>query len=475
MSGWRSISVGATTGEANKALRMQAATSPKSASLCRLNIMLFACVGVFMVVSGYYSFLIPAWEANDELDHVANIEYQVKQFGTFMPIAYERWHETHQPPLYYWVGAAWQRLLGLPAFKVSFPPWRATKPENDKLIFAHEKFDAVQVQQATALHKLRLLAAILGGITVALTFWICYSLTEDWRFSASATLVAALHPKFMMLSAAVTNDSLAILLGSALLLLCLRHISARSDRGRLLLAVGIGLTAGSGILTKLNLLPLIVFLIPATAFLSSSRWQRKGVDFVMIALSALLVCGCWLFHNRVRYGDWLAMQASTEWLTRQIPISMRAGSFFDLERSLNFIPQTLFRTFWYNGGFNQLVAPFAIYWLLWLIAGICFAQTFKAQLTNTCARLSLKNGLLVWLAAVAGLLAVLIIAHNSSQAEGRLAFPALPAFAVLLTSGCEAYFTDTKLRRLGLLLWPGIILLLDIYVFARFVLPHRQL
>ena len=475
MSGWRSISVAATTGEATKALRMQAATSPKPASLCRLNIILIGCVGVFLLLSGYYSFLIPAWEANDELDHVANIEYQVKHFGTFMPIAYGRWHETHQPPLYYWIAATWQRLLGIPAFKVSFPPWRATKPENDKLIFAHEKFDAIQVQQAIVLHKLRLLAPILGGITVALTFWICYCLTEDWRFSASATLAAALHPKFMILSAAVTNDSLAMLLGSALLLLCLRHISARSDRGRLLLAVGMGLTAGLGILTKLNLLPLIVFLIPATVFASSSRWQRKSVDCVIIALSALLVCGCWLFHNRVRYGDWLAMQASTDWLTRQIPRSMRTASFFDLERSLNFIPQTLFRTFWYNGGFNQLVAPFAIYWLLWLIAGVCFAQAFKTQLTNTSPRLSLKNGLLVWLAAVAGLLAVLIIAHNSSQAEGRLAFVALPAFAVLLTSGSEAYFKGTKLRRLGLLLWPGIILLLDIYVFARFVLPHRQL
>jgi hypothetical protein len=153
---------------------------------------------------------------------------------------------------------------------------------------------------------------------------------------------------------------------------------------------------------------------------------------------------------------------------------MKAASVFDLERTLNVIPQTLFRTFWYDGGFNQLVTPFAIYWLLWLVAGICFAQAFKSQLANT-GRLALKNALLVWLAALSGLLAVLAIAHNSAQAEGRLGFVALPAFAVLLTSGSEAYFNGTNLRRLGLLLWPGIILLLDIYVFARFVLPHRQL
>ena len=453
---------------------MHASTSSKPASLGRLHLALLTCLGVFLFASGSHSLLIPAWEANDELDHVANIEYQVKHFGTFMPIEYGRWHETHQPPLYYWLGAIWQRLLGIAAFDVSFPPWRATKPENDKLIFAHDRFNAVQAQQALVLHKLRLLAPLLGAITVALTFWICYSLTEDCLFSMSATLLAGLHPKFLILSAAVTNDTLAILVGSALLLLCLRYTSTSRDRDRLLLALGIGLTAGLGILTKLTLLPLILLLIPVAVFTCPSRWKQKSADCVLITLSALLTGGWWLVHNRTLYGDWLATRASTDWLVRQIPISMKAASVFDLERTLNVIPQTLFRTFWYDGGFNQLVTPFAIYWLLWLVAGICFAQAFKSQLANT-GRLTLKNALLVWLAALSGLLAVLAIAHNSAQAEGRLGFVALPAFAVLLTSGSEAYFNGTNLRRIGLLLWPGIILLLDIYVFARFVLPHRQL
>jgi hypothetical protein len=95
---------------------------------------------VYLLLTASYSFMIPAWEANDELDHVANIQYEVEHFGSFMPIAYGQWHETHQPPLYYWIGAAWQRMLRIPAFTISFPPWRATKPENDKLVFAHNKF-----------------------------------------------------------------------------------------------------------------------------------------------------------------------------------------------------------------------------------------------------------------------------------------------------------------------------------------------
>ncbi|CAN5478223.1 hypothetical protein BH20VER3_BH20VER3_08550 [soil metagenome] len=420
--------------------------------------------------------MIPAWEANDELDHVANIEYEVRHFGTFIPIDYGRWHETHQPPLYYWIGAIWQRMLGITSFTPSFPPWRATKPENDKLVFAHEKFDAVQRSQALSLHKLRLLSPILGLITVALTFSICRSLTCDQLFAASATFIVALHPKFLILSAAITNDSLAVLVGSTLLLLTIRYVS--DNRGTWhhhLLALGIGLTAGAGVLTKLNLLPLIGILISIAVFLAPSGWRGKLADSLIIVLVGLLVCGWWLFHNRALYGDWLAMRASSDWLALRLPKTMKPVPFYDVERFLNFVPQTLFRTFWYNGGFNQLVAPFAIYCVLWWLAAVSLAQAFKVQIISKESTLSTQHLSLLWAATLAGAVAVLLIAQQTFQAEGRIAFVALPAFAVLLTSGSQAYFRGTRFHWLGLSLWPLVMLLFNAYVLLRFILPHRQL
>ena len=451
--------------------------SSEPARTRRLRVVLITSGLAFLLLTGCYSYMIPAWETNDELDHVANVEYEVRHFGTFIPIAYDRWHETHQPPLYYWIAATWQRMLGIQAFKVSFPPWRATKPENDKLVFAHEKFDSVQRDQALALHRIRLLAPILGLITVGITFLICCSLTHDRLFAVSATFITALHPKFLVLSAAVTNDSLAVLIGSLLLLLAISYVSTQQNRWPrcLFLALAIGVTAGAGILTKLNLIPLICFIIPAAVLLAPYGWRKKTISCLVIIISSLLICGWWLLHNQTHYGDCLAIRASSDWLAARLPRTMQPVSFFDLERFLNFVPQTLFRTFWYNGGFNQLAAPFAFYCVLWFLAAISLGEAFKSQFLRKGSASTTGHGILLWLAAFAGIVAVLLIARQTFQAEGRIAFVALPAFAILLTSGSQAYFGDTRIRWLGLSLWPLTLLLLNGYVFYRFVLPHSQL
>lgn len=430
----------------------------------------------FLLLATSYSLVIPAWEANDELDHVANIEYAVKHFGSFIPIAHGRWHETHQPPLYYWIGAAWQRMLAMPAFAIHFPPWRATRPENGKLIFAHDRFDAVQRGQAIALHKLRLLSPLLGTITVGLTVLISWMLTRNPLFTCSSSLLVVLHPKFLILSAVITNDSLAVLVGSALLLLSLCYISAQSGTWqRPLLSLGIGLAAGAAVLTKLNLLPLIGLLIPTTLFLSPHGPRQKIADSMIVLGSGLLVCGWWLMHNYVVYGDWLAVRASNDWLARQIPKTIRPVSFFNVERFLNFVPRTLFQTFWYNGGWNQLVAPFAVYGVLWWLAAVSLSEAFRLRLKKTGSGLNIKHLSLLWTSALAGILTVLIIAQQTYQAEGRVAFVALPAFAALLTLGSQAYFAGTPVAWLGLSLWPLAIILLDIYVLICFVLPLRGL
>jgi len=430
---------------------------------------------VYLLLTASYSFMIPAWEANDELDHVANIQYEVEHFGSFMPIAYGQWHETHQPPLYYWIGAAWQRMLRIPAFTISFPPWRATKPENDKLVFAHNKFTTTQQEQAHKLHRIRLLSPVLGTVTVAICYLLCLRLGFGSLFAASATFLVAFHPKFLILSAVISNDSLAILLGTAFLLAVVSFVSNqnRDWQSCIALSLGAGLLAGAGILTKLNLLPLFGLLFPAALFLADYRWSQKAASLLISAVATLLVCGAWLVHNRTEYGDWLAVRASSDWLAARLPKTLRPASILDVDRFLEFVPATLFRTLWYNGSFNQLVAPFAHYGVLWFLAAISFGQAFRTQLIDRSAAPD-KRIILIWIAAVAGILAVLLIARQTTQAEGRIAFISLSAFAILLTSGCQSYFSHSRLAWLGLLFWPMTIVLFDIYIFGRFVLPHWQ-
>src|SRR5437867_858743 len=70
---------------------------------------------LYLGLTTLYSLWTPAWEANDEPDHVANVEYFF-QHREIIPLRSEFWHETHQPPLYYVLCATWQRFLGIPAF-----------------------------------------------------------------------------------------------------------------------------------------------------------------------------------------------------------------------------------------------------------------------------------------------------------------------------------------------------------------------
>src|SRR5437868_1212863 len=176
----------------------------------------------YLVITLAYAFLIPAWEANDEMDHVANIEYILQQKRS-VPLRWQSWHETHQPPFYYWLGAVWQRFLSIPAFTPA-ELTRTTGPmtaPNLQLAYLHT-YTPDQRKAAIALHKLRLLSTLFGLGTVALTYIAALHLTQQGELAASAAGLVAFLPKFTVISASVTNDSLAVMLSSLGLVLALR-------------------------------------------------------------------------------------------------------------------------------------------------------------------------------------------------------------------------------------------------------------
>ncbi len=171
----------------------------------------------------------------------------------------------------------------------------------------------------------------------------------------------------------------------------------------------------------------------------------------------------------------MAERASNAWLASTLPRTIQPVSYFDTERFLNFVPQSLFQTLWYNGGWNQNIAPFGIYFVLWCIAAACLFETCKAQFLIPKPCLTLSKSLCLWSSASGGILAVFIIARQATQAEGRIALPALSAFAILLTFGSRALFRGTRLSWLSLWLWPLALTLFNLYVIFTFVLPICQL
>lgn len=443
--------------------------------LRRHALLLTVCL-VYLGIALTYSHMTGAWEANDEMDHVANTEYIV-QHRTLYPLRIEKWHETHQPPLYYMVEAAWQRLLKIPPFTPSHPATtRPTVNDDPVLVYTHV-YDREEYAAAAALHKLRLLSVMFGLITVLLTYAAGRLVTRDEDLAVASAAFVALLPRFDVVSSVFTNDALVIALCSLGLVIALayrRYASAKTQLG-LPLVFAFGMTAGAALLTKLNSVPVMSLLLGYILM-----WPKK--DFAMRCRNAAVaivgfaaVAGWWLLRNYRMTGDPLGQAGVTEWLNSVLPGNVFIVSWTDSERFLNFVPARLVRSFWYQGGWNQFFAPFGINFFLSCLAAISIFGVCKAllnggqQISKGDSKISL-----LFAAAVTGFGTVFLLAKAIGQGEGRIAYVGLSAFAILCVVGMtEALGVSPARVRYAIAFWPTVLFLFNLYVFFCFILPLR--
>jgi 4-amino-4-deoxy-L-arabinose transferase-like glycosyltransferase len=438
-------------------------------------------LALYLLIAGAYSVMVPAWEANDEAAHVSYVEYIVRH-GDIPLIAAGNGTESHQAPLYYLVESLWQRALQVPAF---YPDPQARSASQTAtasspgLLLSHN-YTPDQRTHAVYDHELRVLSLLLGLCTLVCTYGIGWSATRNTDVALVSTAFVALLPKFDVVSAAVTNDAMVIPLCSLALLLFLRYFRApdSASHQRHVLAALMGLTLGAAALTKSNSLPLVPILIFGI-YIVGAPWSRRSVDVAIAAAAFLATSGWWFVRNYMLYGDILAQHATNTYLQKLIPGLVAPVPWSDTERFLDFVPNNLMHTVWYDGGWNQFQAPspftaalsyLAIVALIDVILGLVRGGSFGE------ARNSRRIGLALALTVLAGLAAVLAVAQDSTQAEGRVAYIGLSAFAVLVITGTvNSVGRSWRVRAALLALWPLLLSLFNLYVFTHFVLPFRHL
>jgi hypothetical protein len=122
------------------------------------------------------------------------------------------------------------------------------------------------------------------------------------------------------------------------------------------------------------------------------------------------------------------------------------------------------------------VLPFGINLFLSLLAAICCFAALRALLRGgTFIRQRDPNVLLLMGCCLMALAAIYIIARSTTQAQGRLAYVGLSAFAIVAVLGAAEAFSRDRLGRISLAMWPILLLALNGYVFLRFVIPFRAL
>jgi D-alanyl-D-alanine carboxypeptidase (penicillin-binding protein 5/6) len=115
--------------------------------------------------------------------------------------------------------------------------------------------------------------------------------------AAAAVALVALNPMLLTMSGSVQNDALALALGSLTLYLALTRLDTRPT---IRAAVGIGVVAGLAVLTKLS----AIAVVPAIAVWLVWRHRRAALRPLAAFLGAMIVTsGWWFVRNAVLYGD----------------------------------------------------------------------------------------------------------------------------------------------------------------------------
>ncbi len=454
-----------------------------------------ATILLFLLLGLAYSLMVPPFETPDEIYHYAFARHLAA--GNPLPVQSDDvqgpWEqEGSQAPLYYmavgWLTSGidqsdFAAISTLnPRANIGDPLFPGNK---NRMLYSAA---ALPLQGANlALHIGRWFSLLLG----ALTLWLTY-LTARLAFARPrllplfTLLLVASIPQFIFISVSLSNDNL-IITASAAVVYWLARLLAKPTRGaepakavspsvapgaqmgtpKLYLWewLVLGLLLGVAALSKLQGLGL--FLLSALAVLILA-WTRRDVwlplrAFLPVALPAVALAGWWYWRNYTLYGDWSGVgHLLANNGLRSHPLTL--AGFWQEFRGLRY-------SFWGLFGWFNLLLPTWIYTFLDIVTVVAVAGLLFAAPRRVTAIFKTPYGrvrllVLLWAALSIALIFYWISQANGSQ--GRLLFPAMSAFAILLSLGLDAWLRrlSARWRLATFLVLPGLLFACSLFVLT---------
>ncbi len=398
---------------------------------------LFVLVSVFLLMATILCFANPLFESTDEIRHYRFIRVLITEKR--LPVQGEEplRAQSHHPPLYYTLSAilsAWVPSEHTGQFDQPLNPyWGYRNWEvgvDNKLQYWHAPAERRSVDNIAA-YIPRLLNVVLGAMTVALTFALSLRVWPASRLLALApAALVALNPQFIYLSAAINNDVISGLLGTALLYACLVLLQDGLSKG---VTLWLGILFGLGVLSKIHLAafaPVIVLAVGIAVWRqrileNGKSWWVHGLKACgLIFVIAGLMTGWWFVRNFILYGDLTGMNRLNElWGGRQA-----SGNFWALQQGLPY----LWSSMWGRFGYGQIPLPSVFYSATGIFCAVGLIGHLKSGTKN-----GLAGGLAVFTLAVLLFLAIVsyYILIQPAGAMGRFLFPIYPIFAVIVIAG----------------------------------------
>ncbi len=458
-----------------------------------------AILVAYLLLGGLYSVVTPLWESYDEWGHYPYVEYIATERALPRERLTDRNDETHQPPLYYILGALatfWVNTDDNPELVRNEYSVHQGGEGGINLHLHLENEEFPYRGTALAAHLTRLVSVLLGAVSVWATYVTSRTLFPARRgLALGAMAVNAFWPQLLFLSSVVTNDVMIIACGS-LALLFLAKILAHNPSPLNLL--GLGLSLCGGLLSKRNGLALLPFalvgLIVVSVRLVGVKKKRSAVtSFLLLGGGVLVLTGValvsvwWWDSLRGRYQGHISRILSI----LSDPAQMTQLHWDRLPSSLYFCLATFFAAF---GHLTLGVEA----WIYRLMALICFVALLGlvAFLVNKRANCTTRFGIAILLLHLLAFLAApayrtlvargggagptvissiqngspLLFEKNVFLFQGRFVLPAISSFSILLTLGLMNLVPDRFEGKL--VMGMGVVLLsFAVLVPFRYVRP----
>lgn len=413
---------------------------------------------LFAALGFLYSAITPIYEAPDEVWHDAYVRWVAGGNG-LPPLDEDRsgaYQEAAQPPLYYLAAAAVRRLLpddDLPSLMWHNPFFGyqagGTVNDNKNMLIHTDRERFPWTGAARAIHGTRLVSLFFGLVTVAATGLLAWEAVGDRGGSAislSAAALVVLTPQFLFISGIVSNDSASAATATFSLWAAARVLRRGVTPRRALL---LGLMTGLAALTKTSALLLFPLALAALLLAPQGTAPQKAAGALLMLGCATAVGGWWYGHNALLYGDPLGISrhVQTPW-GRQTPAS--------LITLLGEMPR-LYRSFWGAFGWGHVEYPAWLYGALGGLVVMSLVGWYRALRRPV----SVHRGILLlaagWLVLI--FLALLQWMRQVEAPHGRLLFPAIGAWALLVAVGWEGLAQGRPRSGLLAAVYGGLLLL----------------
>ena len=411
-------------------------------------------VVLFVALGLVYNVKTPIFEAPDETYHYLYVQWLADGRG-LPPLRLAdtdvEQGEMHHPPLYYVLGAlsisGVERGDQVPYTVNPYANLGQPKVPGNKNAVLHLEGEGWPYGGVPlAVHILRLLSTVLSAGTVVLTYLTARTALPNRPLVAlGAASLLAFNPQFLFISAAVSNDALAALLGSAALYLAVRIACGWGDR--LATPALLGAIVGLGMLSKVSLmagLALIPLAYAANAWRLRSQeadgepatfWARIAQPSLIGIAAALAVGGWWYMRNAIQYGDPLSMGTMRAVFgVYEQPLSMW--------RTVTLMAESLI-SYWGVFGWMNVLADEAYYVLVRLltglsVVGLALGLTWALWMRKNLARLPWHTLGLPAIWFLINLASYAQFARTITGPQGRLLFPAAGSIALFLSLGLSS-------------------------------------